>query len=71
LVTLVTDYLEGALPHEQQVRFEAHLHACTNCQAYLDQMRETIRLLGMLPEETIQPAAREELLMLFRAWKSA
>jgi len=33
-------------------------------------MRQTIRLAGTLTEEDISPAAREELLAVFRDWKS-
>jgi hypothetical protein len=41
------------------------------CVNYLEQMRETIQALGELPEESIQPRAREELLKAFRAWRAA
>jgi anti-sigma factor RsiW len=69
LVELVTDYLEGALPEEERVRFEEHLSACDGCTAYLEQMRQTIRLTGMLSEEDVPPEARERLLEAFRGWK--
>ena len=38
-VELVTDYLEGTLPRRSRRRFEAHLRACPNCTAYLEQIR--------------------------------
>lgn len=69
LVELVTEYLEGSLPAAQRARFEAHLAECPYCRIYLEQMRETIRLLGRLTEETIPPTAKQELLRLFRDWK--
>jgi anti-sigma factor RsiW len=69
LVELVTDYLEGKLPPADQARFEQHLALCPNCPTYLAQMRQTIRALGMLPEESIAPEARQELLEAFRNWK--
>ena len=71
LVELVTDYFEGALPPEQRARFEAHLARCRGCQAYLSQLRRTIRILGSLTEEAISSPAREHLLRAFRDWKSA
>ncbi len=71
LVELMTEYLEGTLPLEERARFEAHLIGCEGCTHYLDQMRRTIRLTGMLTEESIEPAARDELLRLFRDWNSA
>jgi anti-sigma factor RsiW len=69
LVELVTDYLEGAMPARERARFERHIAGCKYCTAYLDQMRITIRTLGRLPEETISPSARDELLEAFRDWK--
>jgi anti-sigma factor RsiW len=70
LVELVTDYLEGALPPPDRSRFEAHLTECGDCQHYLQQMEVTIRTIGHLTEETIEPQARDELLNLFRDWKA-
>ena len=69
LVELVTDYLEGTLLEADRARFEAHLGECDGCTIYLEQMRTTIRLTGMLIEESIPPEGREELLRVFRAWK--
>ena len=69
LVELVTAYLDGTLPLPERVRFDAHLSACPSCQTWLDQMRQTIQLLGELREETLVPDARDELLSLFRDWK--
>ena len=43
-VELVTDYLEGSLSRRDRRRFEAHLRACPNCSAYLEQIRATIAL---------------------------
>ena len=69
LVELVTGYLEGTLPAVDQARFEAHLADCPYCRTYLEQMHQTIRLLGRLTEEGIAPDAKEELLRRFRDWK--
>ena len=69
LVELVTDYLEGRLDEPTRARFEAHLVGCEGCRTYLEQMRQTIRSLGRLPEESIQPEARQRLLTAFRDWK--
>jgi len=66
----VTDYLEGALPFTQWVRFQLHLGMCAGCRRYLRQMRLMIRTLGKLPEEPIPPAVREELLLRFRRWNT-
>ena len=70
LVELVTDYLEGALPATERARFEEHLADCPYCRTYLEQMRQTIRLLGALPAETIAPEAESTLLSAFRDWRA-
>jgi predicted anti-sigma-YlaC factor YlaD len=68
LVEIVSDYLEGALPEVDRERFEAHLENCEGCRRYLDQMRTTIRIVGTLTEEDLEPGAKDQLLQLFREW---
>ena len=68
LVELVTEYLEGTLPAEDRMRFEAHLGECEYCTTYLDQMRTTIRLVGRIPEESVEPEAMHGLRAAFRDW---
>ena len=69
LVELVTDYLEGRLSAREYHQFEAHLALCEGCRTYLEQMRQTIRALGRLTEDAVQPEARARLLDVFREWK--
>jgi predicted anti-sigma-YlaC factor YlaD len=69
-VELVTDYLEGALSRRDQRRFEAHLRACSNCAAYLEQIRMTIDLTGGIEPDDLTPEARQELTDLYRRWRS-
>jgi anti-sigma factor RsiW len=68
LVELVTEYLEDQLSPVDRARFEAHLADCEACRIYLEQFRQTIRVLGRLPEESLSPGARETLLAAFRGW---
>jgi anti-sigma factor RsiW len=68
LVELVTEYLEDRLSARDRARFEAHLAECGGCETYLEQMRQTIRTLGRLPEESLSADAREALLLAFRNW---
>ena len=68
LVVLITDYLEDQLSPLDRARFEAHLADCEACRAYLEQFRQTIRVLGRLPEESFSPEARHILLAAFRGW---
>jgi anti-sigma factor RsiW len=68
VVELVTDYLEGALADEARRRVEEHLSGCEGCTRYLAQMRDTIRLTGMLTEEQIPDEQKVALLDAFRGW---
>jgi predicted anti-sigma-YlaC factor YlaD len=70
VVELVSDYLEGALSPEDRERFDAHVRVCDGCTSYVDQMRETIRLTGMLTEEQVPVEQRERLRRAFRDWKT-
>jgi anti-sigma factor RsiW len=69
-VELVTDYLEGALSRRDRRRFEAHLRACPNCTAYVEQIRLTIELAGHIETEELAPEARQELSDLYRRWRN-
>jgi anti-sigma factor RsiW len=68
VVELITDYLEDALPPQERQRVEAHLAICDGCTTYLEQMRETIRLTGMLTEEQVPEDQKQVLLEAFRTW---
>ncbi len=69
LVELITDYLEGALPAADRLRFEQHLDRCSPCRVYLEQMRQTVRAAGKLSEESIPDDAKALLLRVFNDWK--
>ena len=68
VVELITDYLEGALAPDVRARVDEHLAVCDGCTRYLDQMRETIRLTGMLTEEQVTEEQEVALLAAFRSW---
>jgi anti-sigma factor RsiW len=68
-VEIVTNYLEGKLSQQEKARIDAHLTSCDGCYTYLEQMQQTIRYLGELPEEEITEEARNKLLRAFREWK--
>jgi anti-sigma factor RsiW len=65
-VELVTDYLEGALPETERVRFEAHLAECDGCSGYLEDMRRLVGSLHETPDPFPDPATHEALLRAFR-----
>jgi anti-sigma factor RsiW len=70
MVELVTDYLEERLEPAERARFEAHLALCEDCEAYLAQMRQTVRALGRLPDDPTSAAMLGKLLDAFRDWHS-
>ena len=68
VVDLVTEYLEGALPAEDRTRFEEHVVLCAGCGAYVEQMRETIRVTGALTPESVDREAVQALARVFKEW---
>jgi hypothetical protein len=69
-VELVTEYLEGALPEDEQVLFEEHVRDCDGCVAYREQLRVTIEAMGRLRTEDVSPEAEAALLAAFRDWRT-
>jgi anti-sigma factor RsiW len=69
VVEILGDYLEGAMTPEDRLRLEEHLADCDGCAAYLEQLRDTIRLSGRLSPEAVSPEAMAPLLEAFRAWR--
>jgi anti-sigma factor RsiW len=70
LVEVVTDYLEGTMSARDRKRFDKHIASCPHCTAYLEQMQITIRTVGRLREDSLDPQMREALLVAFRDWRS-
>jgi anti-sigma factor RsiW len=69
LVELVTDYLEDALDVADRRRFERHIAGCDGCTRYLEQLRQTIRITGMLTADDLSSEAEATLLRAFRGWR--
>ena len=69
VVELVTDYLEGTLPRRERERLEAHLQDCDGCDEYLRQIQATIRILGSVQPEDLEPETRQGLLDLYRQFR--
>jgi anti-sigma factor RsiW len=70
LVELVTEYLEDVLGAQSRARFEAHIAACKHCGAYVEQMRVTLRVVGHLDPDELEPEVERELLDAFAEWKA-
>lgn len=69
-VSLVAAYLDGALPRADQERLEAHLDECPHCTEHLKQIGATILVTGEIRAEDLAPAAREDLMDLYRRWRN-
>ena len=70
-VEMVTDYLEGALSRRDHARLEAHLADCPHCTEYLEQVRATVAAVGRVEPSDLSPAARRELVALYRQWQAS
>lgn len=66
LVELVTAYLDGSLDLETRARFDVHLLECDGCENYLQQFQATVRTLGTVRDDDIEPALRARLIGAFR-----
>ena len=68
LVELVTGYFEDSLSKSERRRFESHIGACSACTNYLDQLRETIAVIGKIEPDDLSEEMKGELLSAFRGW---
>ena len=59
-----------AVVHGHQGNGFRHIERCAGCRAYLEQMRETIRVTGELTPDSITPEAERTLLDAFRDWET-
>ena len=69
LVELVTAYLDDALDARTRARVEAHLADCEGCANYVEQFRQTVRTVGRITDDQLDPAFRSRLLDAFRNYR--
>jgi anti-sigma factor RsiW len=69
VVEIITDYLEDALDPRDCLEVEEHLALCPGCEAYLEQMRATVRALGHVPIDTLSEKAQADLMLAFRQFR--
>jgi anti-sigma factor RsiW len=69
VIELLSNYIDGALTVEERRRVDEHLDLCDGCTTYLEQMRETIRLSGMVSEDQVPEPEKAALLDAFRDWR--
>jgi anti-sigma factor RsiW len=70
VIELLSNYIEGALSTDDRRRVDEHLALCDGCATYLEQMRGSIRLSGMVTEEQVPEDQKSALLEAFRDWRS-
>ena len=69
-VALMTAYLDGALGMREHDLLERHLDECPHCSEHLRQIEATILIAGEVRAEDLDPLAREDLMDLYRRWRS-
>ena len=69
LVELVTAYLDDDLDPDTRARFDTHLLDCDGCENYLQQFRETVRTVGKITDNELDPAFRNRLLDAFKNFR--
>lgn len=69
IVSLASEYLEGAMTPEQMTEFELHLNFCDGCYRFVDQVRSTAAVARRLSEKDVPDDLKAELLDAFREWR--
>jgi anti-sigma factor RsiW len=69
VIELLSNYIDDALSPADRRRVDEHLALCDGCATYLEQMRDTIRLSGMVTEEQVPEDEKAALLAAFRDWR--
>ena len=69
VIELLSNYIEGVLPADDRRRVDEHLALCDGCDTYLKQLRETIRVTGMVAEDQVPEDQKAALLAAFRDWR--
>lgn len=69
-VELMAGYLDDALSPLDRGRLEAHLVDCPHCSEHLAQLRITIDILGRVEPGDLSEDALDDLVGLYRRWRS-
>jgi anti-sigma factor RsiW len=68
-VELMSDYLDGSLSRRDRRRLTAHLALCDACTAYLEQLRVTVAVSGVVRLDDLAPEVLETLTELFERFR--
>ena len=69
-VELMTDYLDDVLSPRDRARLESHLADCPHCSEHLAQLQITIETMGRAWPDDLEPDALDDLVGLYRQWRS-
>jgi anti-sigma factor RsiW len=69
-VALMAAYLDDALPTSDRARLEGHLADCPHCSEYLAQLRVVIDVSGDVTPDDLDDEMLDELVDLYRQWRS-
>ena len=70
-VSLLMDYLEGALPPDVRGGLESHVAGCPRCTAFMASYRETPRILREASAVTMPADLEASLLRFLRSRRGA
>jgi anti-sigma factor RsiW len=66
----MSDYVDGVLGERDRARLDEHLAGCPHCTEYLAQLRATIDALGHAEPHDLSDEAIDELVDVYRRWRS-
>jgi anti-sigma factor RsiW len=66
-VSLLMDYLEGAIDAEMRAALEAHVSGCQRCQAFIESYRDTPRILREVTAAAFPPELEQSLIAFLRS----
>ena len=70
ITELLTEYLEGQMTFADRMQVKMHLAMCGHCKRYVEQLKLTIDSCGEIPEPEVDDHLEQELLTVFRDWKT-
>jgi anti-sigma factor RsiW len=67
LIAFCMDYIEGALPDDEQVSFRRHLGQCSDCVTFFETYRKTPELTRYALATKIPPSVKESVRSFLQA----
>jgi anti-sigma factor RsiW len=61
LADKISEFIDLELPPDLRSRVEAHLSACANCVKFVESLKRTRDVAGLLPPQNLPPERLEEL----------